>query len=154
CPACGAPTRLNDTGKEVVCTATATCPAQLQGRIESFAKRERMDVAGVGEETAALLVKSGLVRSVADLYKLKKEQLLELDRMGHLSAQNLLNGIEASKSRGLGRLLSALSIPNIGERFGPELARAFPSIDKLLAASKEDLAKVKNFGPVRAESID
>lgn len=153
CPVCGAATKLNDTGKTYLCTATGTCPAQLQGRIESFAKRERMDIAGVGEETATLLVRSGLVRSVADLYKLTKAQLLTLDRMGELSAQNLLDGIAESKTRGLGRLLAALNIPNVGERFGPELAAAFPSIDKLLAASKDDLAGVKGFGPKRAESI-
>ncbi len=153
CPVCGAPTELNETGNQFRCTATATCPAQLQGRIESFAKRERMDIAGVGEEMAEALVKSGLVKKVTDLYRLTEEQVLTLERMGKKSAQNLLNGIEASKNRGLGRLLSALSIPNVGESMGPLLARAFSSIEALLSASKEELARVKGFGPVRAESI-
>jgi NAD-dependent DNA ligase len=130
-----------------------TCPAQLQKRIESFAKRERMDIAGLGEEMCKALVNSGLVKKVADLYRLTEEQVLTLERMGKKSAQNLLAGIEASKTRGLGRLLGALSIPNVGENMGPLLARKFPSIEALLGASKEELASVEGFGPVRAESI-
>jgi DNA ligase (NAD+) len=153
CPECGAATKLNETGVLFVCTNEDSCPAQFQKRLESFARRERMDIAGLGRETASLLVDTGLVKTVADLYKLKKEQLVELERMGDLSSQNLLDGIAASKSRGLGKLLSALSIPNVGERYGPELAKAIPSLDKLLATSKEDLAKIKGFGPKRAESI-
>jgi DNA ligase (NAD+) len=153
CVACGAPTKLNDTNTTYCCTATATCPAQLQGRLESFAKRERMDIAGVGEEMARALVQAGLVKKVTDLYTLTEEKLLTLDRVGKKSAQNLLAGIEASKSRGLGRLLAALNIPNVGESMGVVLARAFPSIEKLLAASKEELAGTEGFGPTRAASV-
>ncbi len=153
CPVCGAPTKLNETETTYVCTATATCPAQLQGRLESFAKRERMDIAGIGEEMARALVQSGLVKKVTDLYSLTEEKLLTLERVGKKTAQNLLKGIEASKSRGLGRLLSALSIPNVGESMGGLLARAFPSLDRLLAASKADLAQVEGFGPTRADSV-
>jgi DNA ligase (NAD+) len=153
CPACGAPTRLNETGVGYVCTATATCPAQLQGRIESYAKRERMDIVGLGEEMTKALVAAGLVKRVTDLYKLTEEKLLTLDRVGKKSAQNLLAGIEASKTRGLGRLLGALNIPQVGESMGPLLAQAFPSMDRLLAATKEQLAAVQGFGPKRAESI-
>jgi DNA ligase (NAD+) len=111
-----------------------------------------MDIAGLGEEMADALVKSGLVRTITDLYRLTKEQLLTLDRVADKSAQNLLNGIEASKARGLGRLLSALAIYGVGETIAPVLAQHYPTIDKLLAASKEDLARVPNFGPRRAES--
>ncbi len=153
CPVCGAPTVREADSPTFSCTATATCPAQLQGRIESFARRERMDVEGVGEKLAEQLVKTGLVKSVADLYWLKKEDLVELDRMGELSAQNLLDGIEASKTRGLARLLAGLSIYGVGDAMAALLAQAFPSMDELLAASKEDLAHVKGFGPKRAESI-
>lgn len=153
CPVCGAPTRLNETGKAYVCTATMTCPAQLQGRLESFAKRERMDIAGVGEEMAKTLVQSGLVRRVTDLYRLTEAQLLTLERVGKKSAQNLLAGIAASKDRGLGRLLSALSIPGVGESMAPLLARAFPTIDRLLAATPEQLAVVAGFGPTRADNV-
>ena len=92
------------------CTGSAACPAQVQGRLESFAKRERMDIEGLGEEMVKQLVDSGLVKSVTDLYRLTEEQLLKLERMGKKSAQNLLDGIEASKERGLTRLLAGLSI--------------------------------------------
>jgi DNA ligase (NAD+) len=153
CPVCGAHT-VREAGSPIVsCTATATCPAQLQGRIESFARRERMDVEGVGEKLAEQLVKTGLVKSVADLYRLKKEQVVPLERMGDLSAQNLLDGIEASKGRGLARLLAGLSIYGVGDAMAALLAQEFPSMDELLAASKERLAQVKGFGPKRAESI-
>jgi DNA ligase (NAD+) len=153
CPVCGAPTVREPDSPTYCCTATATCPAQLQGRLESFARRERMDVEGVGEKLAEQLVRTGLVKSVADLYQLKKEQLVPLERMGELSAQNLLDGIEASKDRGLARLLSGLSIYGVGDAMAALLAEEFASMDALLAASKEQLAGVKGFGPKRAESI-
>ena len=153
CPQCGNPVKMNETGNAYLCTATLTCPAQLQGRIESFAKRERMDISGLGEEMAMALVTSGLVSKVADLYKLTEDKLLTLERVGKKSAQNLLAGIEASKSRGLARLLSALSIYGVAESMAGLLAKKFPSIDLLLAASKEQLAGVEGFGPTRAESV-
>ena len=153
CPVCGAPTAPGESGKTVVCTNSAACPAQLQGRIESFAKRARMDIEGLGEVVAEQLIRSGLVKSIPDLYRLKKEQLIELERMGDLSSQNLLDGIAKSKDRGLARLLAGLSIWGVGEAMAPILARELPSIDALMAASKERLAQVKGFGPKRAESI-
>ncbi len=115
CPVCGAPAVREADAPTPRCTATAVCPAQLQGRIESFAKRERMDIEGIGEKLAEQLVASGLVKSVADLFRLTKPQLVELERMGDLSAQNLLDAIAGSKGRGLGRLLAGLSIYGVGE---------------------------------------
>lgn len=153
CPVCGAATVREEGSPVYACTNTAACPAQLQGRLESFAKRERMDIEGLGEVVAEQLVTSGLVKSVADLYKLTQEQLLTLERMGKKSAQNLLDGIDKSKARGLGRLLSALSIWGVGEAMAPLLAQEFGSLDALIAAPKERLAQVKGFGPRRAESI-
>jgi DNA ligase (NAD+) len=153
CPACGAPTFREEGSPLFRCTATATCPAQLQGRIESFAKRERMDIEGLGEALAEQLVSSGLVRSLADLYKLEMDQLLQLERMGKKSAQNLLDALEASKDRGLARLLSALSIFNVAEATAVLLAQEFLSMDALVEASQERLANVKGVGPKRAESI-
>jgi DNA ligase (NAD+) len=143
--------KLNDTAVLFFCTNEDSCPAQFQKRLESFAKRERMDIAGLGRETASVLVDSGLVKTVADLYKLKKEQLLKLERMGDLSAQNLLDGIAASKTRGLGKLLSGLSIPNVGERYGPELARR-SSMDKLLATSKQGWRRSRASAEARGAS--
>jgi DNA ligase (NAD+) len=153
CPACGAAAVREADAPTPRCTATATCPAQLQGRIESFAKRERMDIDGLGEKLAEQLISSGLVKTVADLYYLKKEQLLGLERMGELSAKNLLAAIETSKGRGLARLLAGLSIYGVGEAMAPLLIQAFPGIDALLAASKDELAGVKGFGPRRADSV-
>jgi DNA ligase (NAD+) len=153
CPVCGAPTVREPGSPTYACTATATCPAQLQMRIECFAQRQRMDIEGVGEKLAEQLVSTGLVRSVADFYRLRKEDLIPLERMGELSAQNLLNAIEASKGRGLARLLAGLSIYNVGDAMAALLGQEFPSIDELLAASQERLAAVKGFGPKRAESI-
>jgi DNA ligase (NAD+) len=153
CPVCGAEVAREKDAPTPRCTNMAACPAQLRGRIESFAKRERMDIEGVGEQLAWQLIASGLVKTVADLYRLKKEQLIDLERMGELSVQNLLDAIEASKSRGLGRLLAGLSIYGVGEAMAPLLVQEFSSIDALLAASKEQLAGVKGFGPKRAESV-
>ena len=97
CPVCGAPTMRAEDSPFYYCTGGAACPAQVQARLESFAKRDRMDIEGLGESLAEQLVKSGLVKSVTDVYRLTLEQLLTLERMGKKSAQNLLDGIEASK---------------------------------------------------------
>jgi DNA ligase (NAD+) len=158
CPLCGSPTvrrkgKYYCTGTAEATTAATPCPAQLQKRLESFAKRERMDIEGLGEKLVAQLVQSGLVKSVTDLYRLTKEKLLDLERMGELSAQNLLDGIAASKSRGLTRLLAGLSIYMIGNETAELLTKQYPSIDALLEASQEDLARVEKFGPTRAESV-
>jgi DNA ligase (NAD+) len=153
CPACGAPTVREPDTPTPRCANTAACPAQLQGRLESFAKRERMNIEGLGEAIAEQLVEAKLVETVADLYRLKLDQLVALDRMGKKSAQNLLDEIEKSKTCGLARLLAGLSIYGVGEAMALLLAEAFPSIDALLAASKEELAGVKGFGPKRAESV-
>jgi len=153
CPVCGAPTikEEGNTSYNYRCTGL-NCPAQLAGKIESFAKRDRMDIEGLGEKLVAQLVESGLVRSVSDLYRLTDEQLLTLDRMGKKSAQNLLKGIQESKDRGLARLLSALSIYGVGESMADQLAQEFHSMEALIGASEERLAKVKDFGPVRAKN--
>ena len=151
CPGCGAPT-VRREGK-VLCTNSKNCPAAIRKRVESFATRGRMDIEGLGESLTAQLVKSGLVKSVTDLYRLTLDRLTGLERMGKKSAQNLLDGIEASKGRGLARVLSGLSIPLVGESMAELIADEFPSIEALLAASKEELAAVKGFGPERAESL-
>ncbi len=150
CPVCGAPTMTDDV--RYYCTG-ASCPAQLQARLETFGKRSRMDIEGLGEEICKQLVSSGLVKSLPDVYRLTAEQLLTLERMGKKSAQNLLDGVAASKARGLTRLLAALSIPMVGESMAELLTGEFRSIDELLAAPKERIAKIKGFGPTRAESV-
>ncbi len=153
CPACGAPVKPDDDGTSYYCTDQDNCPGQLTGQLKSFAKRNRMDIEGLGDVLADQLVQSGLVKSLTDLYRLKKDKLLTLERVGDLSAQNLLDGIAASKSRGLSRLLAGLSIPTVGETFAEVLAQEFGSLDALLAAPLDRLAKVKGIGPTRAENV-
>jgi DNA ligase (NAD+) len=153
CPSCGAAVEPDEDGTAYYCTDQDNCPGQMTGQLKSFAKRNRMDIEGLGDVLANQLVHSGLVKSLTDLFRLKKEQLLTLERVGDLSAQNLLDGIEASKSRGLARLLAGLSIPTVGETFAEVLAQEFGSLDALLAAPLDRLARVKGIGPTRAENV-
>jgi DNA ligase (NAD+) len=136
-----------------VCQNTALCPAQLTKRVIGFARRERMDIEGLGEEVAKQLVDSGLVKSLTDLYRLQKKQLLAVEGFADTKAQNLLNGIEKSRGRGLTRLIAALSIYMVGESMAEVLTAEFSTLDELLAASEEDLATVKGFGPKRAKFV-
>ena len=153
CPVCGAPTEREEESPFYYCTGGVSCPAQVMARLESYGKRDRMDITGLGEELSKQLVEAGLVNTVTDLYRLTEEPLVKLERMGKKKAQNLLAGVEASKGRGLARLLAGLSIANIGETMAEVLADEFGSMDDLLAASQERLAKTKFIGPKRAESI-
>jgi DNA ligase (NAD+) len=155
CPVCASPVirEEGDASFNFRCTGGAACPAQVAGQIEAFAKRERMDIEGLGESLVKQLVESGLVENVADLYRLCEDELIALERMGKKSAQNLLKGIAASKDRGLARLLSGLSIYGVGESMSELIAQQFGSMDALLAATEESLAQVKGFGAVRAKSV-
>jgi DNA ligase (NAD+) len=155
CPFCESPVVKKEGGSSYnyVCTAGANCSGQITGRIKSFAKRERMDIEGLGDELAQQLVDAELVTTVTDLYHLTEEELLPLERMGKKKAQNLLAGIAASKDRGLARLLAALSINGVGESMADAIAQAYPRMDKLLAAKEEEIASVSGIGPVRAKSI-
>ncbi len=155
CPVCGGPVAKNEsaTSYGYFCGDVGRCPAQVAGRITAFARRERMDIDGLGEEIAKQLVDTGLVQSVTDLYSLTKNQLLALEKFKDAKATNLLKGIAASKDRGLARLLAGLTIYGVGESMAELLADQFGSLDAILAASEEDLATVKGFGPVRAKSI-
>lgn len=155
CPKCGGPVEKEETENSYnyVCANTGTCPGQVAKRVEGFARRTRMDIDGLGGEVAIQLVDSGLVRSVTDLYRLTKEQLLTLDKFAGQRAKNLLDGIERSKGRGLARLIPALSIYSVGESMAEVLVEAFPSIDALTAATQDEIAKVKGFGPKRAKFV-
>ena len=155
CPVCGAPVEKEESALSFnyVCSDTANCPAQLTKRIVGFARRDRMDIDGLGEEVAKQLVEAELVKSVADLYRLENKQLLALEGFKKTKAKNLLDGIAASKDRGLARLLSALSINGLGTTMSEPLADAFPSLDELLKATAEDISNVKGLGPKRAKSV-
>ena len=155
CPKCGGPVEKEEsaTSYGYKCMNTALCPAQLAQRVISFARRDRMDIRGLGDEVALQLVDAGLVRTLPDLYRLTKKQLLALDRFGDQKAQNLLDGIAGSKDRGLGKLLAGLSIYMVGGSMAEPLADTYPDIDSLVAASEDDLSKVKGFGPKRAKLV-
>ncbi len=152
CPACGSTLEKDEGGVFIRCLNPA-CPAQLGERLLYFASRSAMDIEGLGEKLAYQLIAEGLVREVPDLYDLTEERLTQLERMGAKSAQKLVANIAASKSRGLARLLNALSIRHVGARVASTLAGYFGSMDELMAASLEELSNVEEVGTVIAESI-
>src|SRR5262249_21306354 len=132
CPTCGSPALREPEAVYYFCTGGATCSAQVQERLKSYADLDRMDIAGLGDQLAEQLVSAGLIKTVTDLYRLKLEDLLKLERMGKKSAQNLLASIEASKQRGLTRLLSGLSIGNVGVEVAEWITAQYTSIDDLV----------------------
>jgi len=152
CPDCGTPVEKDPEGVYIRCP-NPSCPAQLGERLIYFASRSAMDIEGLGEKLAYQLIGEGFVKDLADLYDLTEEQLTQLERMGAKSAQKLVANIQKSKSRGLARLLNALSIRHVGTRVASTIAGHFGSMDELLAASLEDLSTVEDVGPVIAESV-
>jgi DNA ligase (NAD+) len=152
CPACGG-AALRVEGEAVWrCTNTA-CPAQLKERLFHWGSRRAMDIEGLGEAIIRQLVDRGLVRDFADLYGLSVEILADLDRMAEKSAQNLHHAIEASKGRGLTRLLNALGIRMVGERAAQLLAARFGTMERLLAASEAEINDIYGIGPQIAQAV-
>jgi DNA ligase (NAD+) len=152
CPVCSSPVEREEGGVYYRCTGL-DCPAQRKERLRFYASRGAMDIEGLGTAIVDQLVDSGLVKSVPDLYRLNLQPLLELERMGKKSAQNLLDGIEESKKRGLSRVLTGLGVRHVGEHVAEILAEEFGNIDDLMNASTERLAQVEGIGQERAESI-
>jgi DNA ligase (NAD+) len=154
CPECDAQLAKDEGGVYIRCP-NLDCPAQVKERIRYFAGRNAMDIEGLGDKLVEQLVGAGIVKNYGDLYRLEERQdrLLNLERMGRKSADNLLDGIEASKSRGLARLLNALSIRHVGARVAQVLAGHFQSMENLLAASAEQLSAVNEVGPIIAQSV-
>jgi DNA ligase (NAD+) len=152
CPECDTELRKDEGGVYIRCPNPA-CPAQVKERIRYFASRNAMDIEGLGEKLIEQLVDKGLVRTYGDLYRLHLDQVVELERMGTKSAENLLAGIEASKDRGLARLLNALSIRHVGTRVASVLAGHFGSMAALRKASPDDLTAIDEVGSVIAQSI-
>jgi DNA ligase (NAD+) len=152
CPACGTKLEKDEGGVFIRCP-NPSCPAQIGERLLYFASRSAMDIEGLGEKLVEQLVSRNVVDEFADLYGLTVEQLLELDRMGEKSAQKLVANIAASKSRGLARLLNALSMRHVGARVAASLAGHFGSMNELLAATEESLAEVEEVGEVIAASV-
>jgi DNA ligase (NAD+) len=156
CPSCG--TKVERTPGEVaVRCPNPLCPDQVKGSIFHFTRRFAMDIDHLGESLIEQLVRTGLVRDVADLYDLDAERLQALERMGQKSAENVIRSIAASKERTLDRLLTGLGIEHVGQVAARQLAEAVGSLDGLLAWSDEEaaerLAGVSGFGPKMAESV-
>ncbi len=152
CPECDTGLVKDEGGVYIRCP-NVECPAQVRERIRYFATRNAMDIEGLGDKLVEQLVRDGLVTRYGDLYKLTLEQLTNLERMGEKSSENLLSQIEASKTRGLARLLNALSIRHVGVRVATLLAEHFGSMDALSAAGEEELSEVMEIGPVIAHSV-
>ncbi len=152
CPVCGGNVVRTEGEADHRCV-NANCPAKLQGTILHFASRHVMDIDGLGEVLVNQLTERGLVKNVADLYKLTKEDLLRLERMGDKSAQNVLDEIEASKKLPLERVIYGLGIRFVGERTAQFLAEHFGSLDAITKAGVEELEEVNEVGPRIAESI-
>ncbi len=152
CPVCGSKA-FKPEGEVISRCENTSCPARIRESILHFAARRAMDINGLGEAIVDQLLAAKLVRSIPDLYGLSLESLTALERMGVKSAGNLLDEIEASKSRGLARLLFALGIRHVGERLAQTLAARFKTLEALEAAGREDLLQAEDVGPKVAESI-
>ncbi len=154
CPSCGEPIEKLEDQAAHRCV-NPECPAQFREKLIWFVGRNQMDIDGLGEKAILQLADAGLLESFGDVYSLhtKRDQLLELERMGEKKVENLLNGIEASKSRGLSRVLAGLGISQIGASAAAALAQHFGDIDALTDADPDTIAQVQDIGPVTAESI-
>ena len=152
CPVCGADVDHPEGEPMARCT-NASCPAQLVERVRHFCSRGAMDIEGIGDQLAASLVDSGLVRDVSDIYHLDLERLLTLPRLAEKSASNVLAAIEGSKKRGLARLLSGLGIRFVGSQNAAILAGDFGSIDALASATEEELLASEGIGVEIASSV-
>lgn len=152
CPACGSKL-IKYEGEVAWRCIDLSCPPQIRIKIEHFASRDALDIEGMGESMVDLLVSEGLIKSYADLYTLKKEQLLPLERMAEKSASNLIQSIENSKQQGFDRVLYGLGIRFVGKTVAKDLAKAFGSLERLGAASLEELLAVDAIGPRIAESV-
>lgn len=153
CPECGAELIRKPGEAQHYCPNYYECPPQIIGRIEHFIGRKAMDIDGLGGETVALLYKNGLATSYADLYELKKEQVLPLERMAEKSADNLIKSVERSKQIPFEKVLFALGIRYVGETVAKKLASHYKSIDALVQAKYEDLVSVDEIGDRIALSI-
>lgn len=153
CPECDARLERKEGEANHYCPNFYGCPPQIIGRIQHYITRKAMDIEGLGGETVALLFNNGLVTNYADLYELKKEQVVVLERMADKSAENLINGIEKSKEIKFDRVLFALGIRYVGETVAKKLAKHYKSIDAIAAASLENLIAVDEIGEKIAQSV-
>ncbi len=152
CPVCGTESvRYED--EAVLRCPNPDCPAQLLKSIIHFASKGAMDIDGMGDAIVKALVENNLVKSVADIYTLKAGQIASLERLGEKSAENLINAIEKSKSRPLDKVIFALGIRNIGQASAKLLCEKFPSIEKIMSATAEEIEEIDGFGKVMSENV-
>jgi DNA ligase (NAD+) len=153
CPVCGSEVLRLEGEAAHRCMGGLFCPAQRMGAIIHFASRRAMDIDGLGDKLVEQLVSKGLVKTVVDLYRLSRDDLVGLERMAEKSADNLLRALEVSKSTTLPRFLFALGISQVGEVTAQSLAQHFGDLDPIMQAGESDLVAVPDVGPVVAQSI-
>ena len=153
CPECYSHLEREEGEAQHYCPNERGCPPQIKGRIEHFTSRKAMNIDGLGKETVDVFVEKGLVKDVADIYLLRKEDIMALDRFGEKSATNILAGIDASKAVPFDRVLFAVGIRYVGDTVARKLARHFVSIDAIMQASREQLMEAPEVGEKIAESI-
>jgi DNA ligase (NAD+) len=153
CPSCGTPTVKPEGGVWTICPNRASCPGQLFQAVKHFVSRGAMDIEGLGEERASQLLKAGLIRSLADIYSLTPEALMELDGWGQISADALMASIERSKGQPFSRVLYGMGIPGIGFVNARNLTSHFRTMDALMKADADAVATTPGIGPVLAETV-
>lgn len=153
CPECGTELQRSDGEAQHFCPNSLGCPPQIVRRIDHFVSRKAMDIEGVGGETLVMLFNEGLIKDPADLYDLRYEQLISLDRMAEKSVENILSAIRSSKEIPFERVLFALGIRHVGETVAKKLATTFRSMERLRSASLEELHATDEIGAVIAQSV-
>ncbi|NSW76351.1 MAG: NAD-dependent DNA ligase LigA [Candidatus Atribacteria bacterium] len=153
CPACSSRV-VREEGEVAVKCVNINCPAQVKEKIKHWASRDAMDIEGLGEKLVEQLVDTGLVRTIPDLYRLKREDLERLERMGKKSADNLVRAIEASKDREMARFIYGLGIRYVGEFVARILAEKVGSLEKLMRIKREELLQIEGIGPKVAEAVE
>jgi DNA ligase (NAD+) len=153
CPECDTPLVRKEGEAQHYCPNESGCAPQIVGRIQHFISRKAMDIEGLGGETVALLVREGLIRNYADLYSLHASQLVPLERLAEKSAENIIAGIDSSRSVPFPRVLFGLGIRYVGETVAKKLSRHFGNIDQIMSAPAEELVAVEEIGEKIAESV-
>lgn len=153
CPVCNTKLEKNEGEARCYCPNSNSCTPQIIGKIQHFISRKAMNIDSLGDETIELFYKNGLIKNISDLFFLKKEQIIKLERMADKSAENIINSINNSKSVVFEKLLFALGIRFVGETVAKKLAQHFKNIDNLISATKEELVEAEEIGTKIADSI-
>ncbi len=152
CPVCGAHV-VRDEGEAKHYCQNINCPARIKRSIQHFVSKRAMNIDGLGDKLVEQLVDEGLIKNVADLYFLKKDNLVKLERMADKSAQNIIDALRKSKNTTLAKFIYALGIRNVGEHMGKVLEKSFGTFEKLMSATYEELEAIEGVGPIVAQSI-